>query len=120
MHERSGGWEMSLHIQSLVGFAIDTHESSFWKRHQKDFVILPQLSVRSGLRRGHAARLYKPFGTNARSTKLDRLLFFRLRAGTTFRGRHPNRFVFSNTDHARDRLIDHVDNRVFYDRRPLS
>jgi hypothetical protein len=27
------GWEMSLHAQSLAGSTIDTHESSFRKRH---------------------------------------------------------------------------------------
>ena len=46
--------------------------------------------------------------------------FFRLRAGATLRGRRPNRFVLRNTDHAGDRLIDHVDDRVFDDRRALS
>ena len=49
----------------------------------------------------------------------NRLLFVRLRTATLGSRRH-NRFVLCNTNYARNRLIDNVDDRVFNDRRLLS
>jgi hypothetical protein len=62
----------------------------------------------------------KRFGAKAAIKQLDRLLFFRLRTVVAPGGRRPNCFVLGNSDHAGDRLIDHVDDRVFDDRHALS
>jgi hypothetical protein len=46
--------------------------------------------------------------------------FFRLGAGATLRRHRPDRFVLRNADHTGDRLIDHVDDRVFDNRYAFS